>query len=240
MIAATMKQPEYLQRNGFIAEIVRTHRVKSATIKVEECAVSIVVPKKLSTERIEQLLSDKSRWIKEKLILQREANPVSHKQYVSGEAFTYLGRNYRLKVQQGNFQPVKLKQGRLVVTLPNGKDQPYMIRNALVRWYKRQGEIRLKEKIYRYADKMGVEFTSMGVKSFKSRWGSCSVKGRIDFNWAIIMAPHHIVDYVVVHELCHLVQHDHSSKFWKLVEREVPDYLGCKEWLKENDGEFVF
>ena len=68
---------------------------------------------------------------------------------------------------------------------------------------------------------------------------SCSAKGHIDFNWKIIMAPHHIVDYVVVHELCHLKQHDHSPEFWKLVERVIPDYANCKQWLKDNERLFV-
>ncbi|SMG63925.1 protein containing DUF45 [methanotrophic bacterial endosymbiont of Bathymodiolus sp.] len=120
----------FLQCNGFIAEIVRTSRVKSADIKIEECAVSVVVPRQLPIEHIEQLLKDKNRWIKEKLILQREALPVSSKEYISGEAFSYLGRNYRLKVNHGAFKPMKLLQGRLVATVPNTQEQAHMIRNA--------------------------------------------------------------------------------------------------------------
>ena len=139
-----MKQ-EYLQGNGFIAEVIRTNRVKSANIKVEECAVSVVVPRQLPTERIEKLLKDKNRWIKEKIILQREALPISSKEYVSGEAFTYLGRNYRLKVQHGSFRPMKLLQGRLVVTVPNSSEQPHIVRNALIRWYKTHAELRLQD-----------------------------------------------------------------------------------------------
>jgi len=229
-----MKQ-EYLQGNGFIAEVIRTSRVKSADIKVEDCAVSVVVPRQLPIERIEQLLKDKNRWIKEKLILQREALPVSNKEYISGEAFSYLGRNYRLKVQHGSFEPMKLLQGRLVATVPNNSEQAHIIRNALIRWYKTHAELRLQDKVNRYAKMVGVETSVVGIKTFKSRWGSCSSKGHIDFNWKIITAPHHIVDYVVVHELCHLKQHDHSPKFWKLVERVIPDYAECKEWLKVNE-----
>jgi predicted metal-dependent hydrolase len=227
---------EYVQSNGFIAEVIRTNRVKSADIKVEDCAVSVVVPSQLPVERIERLLKDKNKWIKEKLILQREAQPVSSKDYVSGEAFSYLGRNYRLKVNQGKFQPVKLKQGRLVVTVPD--KQAHMIRNALIRWYKHHAQVRLQDKVNRYAKIVGIDTQSIGVKSFKSRWGSCLANGHIDFNWKIIMAPHHIVDYVVVHELCHLKQHDHSPKFWKLVEQVVPDYADCKQWLKDNERLF--
>jgi len=111
-----------------------------------------------------------------------------------------------------------------------------MVRNALVRWYKRHAQIKLQEKAYRYTKVVGVDAGRIGIKTFKSRWGSCSAKGRIDFNWKIVMAPNRIVDYVVVHELCHLKQHDHSPKFWKEVERVIPDYAECKEWLKVNAG----
>jgi predicted metal-dependent hydrolase len=77
------------------------------------------------------------------------------------------------------------------------------------------------------------------VKDFQSRWGSCTPRGRVDFNWKIIMAPNRVVDYVVVHELCHLKQHDHSPQFWKLVESIMPDYLESKEWLRVNGASLM-
>lgn len=229
-----MTNPEYIEGNGFIAEVIRTNRSKSADVRVEDGAVSIVVPKGLDCDRISQILDDKRQWIKNKIYLHRDAMPVSSKEYVSGESFAYLGRNYRLKVNRGHFKPVKLVQGRLVVSVPNGTEQPHMIRNALVRWYKYHAEQKLQEKAKRYAAIIGVEPVSVGIKTFKSRWGSCSAKGKIDFNWKIIMAPNRMVDYLVVHELCHLMHHDHSPRFWKEVERVVPDYQECREWLKVN------
>lgn len=231
-----MRNPEYIESKGFIAEVIRTARVKSADIRVEDGAVSVVVPKDLDGERISQILSDKRQWINNKIDLHRDVAPVRASDYVSGEGFAYLGRNYRLKVEAGHFAPVKLVQGRLVVTVPNGEDQPHMVRNALVRWYKHHAKIKLNEKVNRYAAIVGVEPNGIGIKTFKSRWGSCSAKGKIDFNWKIIMAPNRVVDYVVVHELCHLIQHDHSPQFWKLVERVMPDFVECKEWLKLNAG----
>lgn len=225
---------EYIEGNGYVAEVVRTQRVKSADLRVEDGMVSIVVPEKLESEKIQTLLKDKQSWIREKLILQREAMPVSAKSYVSGEAFSYLGRNYRLKVQKGRFAPVKLIQGHLIATLPSGSEEPHMVCNALVRWYKSHAEQKLQEKAKRYAKIIGVEPKSVGIQTFKSRWGSCTAKGDVVFNWKIIMAPNRICDYVVVHELCHLIHHDHSPKFWKEVARVIPDYDERKEWLKQN------
>ncbi len=229
-----MKRPEFIDGNGFIAEVIRTSRRKSADIRVEEGAVSVVVPADVSLERIGELLAAKRRWIKEKIALHQEMTPPSSKRYVSGESFSYLGRNYRLKVEKGLFAPVKLVQGRLLVSVPQGAEQPHMIRNALIRWYKRQAETKLKDKVARWAPQVGVTVPNVSIKTFKSRWGSCTAKGELQFNWQIMLAPNRMVDYVVVHELCHLIRHDHSPQFWGEVGRVLPDYEECREWLKRH------
>lgn len=228
-----MASSEYISGNGYVAEVIRTTRIKSARLQVEDGVVSISVPKALEVERIEQLLKDKNRWIKEKLYLHQQQQPAPKREMLSGEAFPYLGRNYRLKITTGKLQPVKLLHGRLQVVVPKAMRHEHIIRDMLTHWYRLQAEIRFKEKVKRYASVVGVEPTDVSVKTFKSRWGSCNVKGEIQFHWKVIMAPNRIVDYVVVHELCHLKHHDHSPAFWKSVERIVPDYLECKAWLKE-------
>lgn len=228
-----MASSEYISGNGFVAEVIRTARIKSARLQVEDGVVSIAVPKGLEVERIEQLLKDKHRWIKEKLYLHQQQQPAPKREMLSGEAFPYLGRNYRLKITTGKLQPVKLLHGRLQVVVPKAMRHEHIIRDMLTHWYRLQAEIRFKEKVKRYASVVGVEPTDVSVKTFKSRWGSCNVKGEIQFHWKVIMAPNRIVDYVVVHELCHLKHHDHSPAFWKSVERIVPDYAECRAWLKE-------
>jgi len=233
---ANMSQGEYIQGNGFIAEVIRTSRRKTASIKVDDRVVSVVVPEDLTEQRIAQLLKDKNRWIKNKIAAQQAVTPASEKEFVSGESFSYLGRNYRLKVKRGAFTPVKLIEGRLVATLPNGAEKPHMVRNALVRWYRTQAEPKLIEKTQRCADIVGVEPSAIGIKTYKARWGSCNAKGRIDYNWKLIMAPHRIVDYVVVHELCHLKHYNHSTDYWKQVERIMPEFRQCRDWLKSNGG----
>jgi predicted metal-dependent hydrolase len=225
---------EFVKGNGFFVEFIRTSRRKTASVKVDDGKVSVVVPEKLADSRIEELVNKKSRWIKEKLLIHRESRPIKPKEYISGECFTYIGRNYRLKVITGSTSSVKLVGGRLTATLPDGSKKPEKVCNALVAWYRYHAEKRLMQKVERYAKIVGVEPVSVGIKSFKSRWGSCSVKGGICFNWKIIIAPNRIVDYVVVHELCHMKQHNHAPAFWKCVERVIPDYLECKEWLKVN------
>jgi predicted metal-dependent hydrolase len=133
---------EFIQSDDFTVEVKRSNRTKSATITVEEGCVCVVVPRQLERERITKLLKDKNRWIKEKIALHREAQPKSTKQFVSGESFSYLGRNYRLKVQQGNYQPIKLSHGRFTITLRAGADNPDLIQDSLFSWYKQHAEIK--------------------------------------------------------------------------------------------------
>lgn len=234
-----MKKQELIEANGFKAQISRTARAKTASITVEKGLVTITVPKLLATERIEQILKDKRQWVMDKIALHDELTTSGDKEFISGEAMPYLGRHYRLKVHAGNFEPVKLVQGRLVVTVPMGSARPNLVREALVGWYKRHALLKLKEKVRRYAKVMNVSPKSVNIKTFKSRWGSCNPKGDLDFNWIIMMAPNRVVDYVVIHELSHLKQLDHSPLFWREVERVMPDYMEYKLWLKENAARLV-
>jgi predicted metal-dependent hydrolase len=230
---------EQVEVNGLYVDVVRTSRTKTASIKIEDGLVSIVVPQRLSIERIQQLVEDKYHWIVQKIALHDASKPASDREFVSGEAYAYLGRNYRLKVVAGAYIPVKLSQGRLVATLPDGANRSNLVRDAVIRWYKLNALRKIKEKVRRYSKVMGLAPKSIGIKTFKSRWGSCSPTGELDFNWVIVMAPNRVVDYVVIHELCHLKQLDHSPKFWKEVERVMPDYAEHKEWLKVNSGRLV-
>lgn len=226
--------PEFIAGQSYVVEVKRSSRTKTASLKVEEGAVIIVVPKGLSSARIESIVNDKHDWIIDKIARQQLATPASSKRYLSGEAFPYLGRNYRLKVLTGDYQALKLINGRLQLTLRESAIQDYFTRGALIRWYKRNAKVKFAEKVARYSKVVGVSARSIAIKTFKSRWGSCSAEGDIDFNWVVVMAPNRIVDYIVVHELCHLLHHDHSRKFWAEVERVMPDYSECKAWLKVN------
>jgi predicted metal-dependent hydrolase len=234
-----MKTAEFIQGKGYVVAVSRTSRTKTASLTVEQGDVMLVVPKELTSDRIEKIIQGRHTWIIKKIASHLEATPATKKQYVSGEAFPYLGRNYRLKVIKGEYQAAKLINGRLQIGLAESAIQEHFARGALVHWYKRNAQRKLREKAERYAKIVGVTLASIHIKSFKTRWGSCTPKGDLDFNWVIVMAPNRIVDYVVVHELCHLIHMDHSFKFWLEVERVMPDYKECREWLKVNGHTLV-
>lgn len=218
-------------------EVIRTNRRKTASIEVNAGQVRVIVPRQLSQKKIEELLLKKAKWIREKLRIQSLITPVKPKEFVSGESFSYLGKNYRLKLLRGDSGGVKLLGGCLVLAVPDSLSdggRESFIKKELTQWYRIHAGQRLTDKSKRLSKILGVSPNSIELKDYKSRWGGCSANGIIKFNWRIIMAPHKIVDYVVVHELCHMTHHDHSSRFWKSVEAVIPDYREHREWLKFN------
>ena len=221
----------------FPIEIIRTERSKSASIEIENDTVKVTVPQNLSDLRIEELIKNRTVWIRQKLKIQTETVRPKDKEYVNGESFTYLGRNYRLKCVSEGAGEVKLKNGYLTVTLPNGASAgaaERSVQQSLKNWYQTRALEKLKEKTKRYAAILGVNPQSVDVKEYKARWGSCSSSGDVSYNWRIIIAPHHIVDYIVVHELCHLLEHNHGAKYWKHVQTVIPNYKECRHWLKTH------
>ena len=220
----------------FQVEVVRTDRKRSASIRLLGDLVKVSVPMALSDSRIRDLVTKRTPWIKNKLQEQSDRPTILPKEYVSGETVTYLGKNYRLKVLIGDQPSIKLRRGYVEATVTKADIDPKnTIRSLLQDWYRFHAEKRLGEKTMRLAKVVGVNPSSVTVKDYKSRWGSCSTKGDISYNWRIILAPRSIVDYVVVHALCHMLEHNHSSKYWKHVERHVPKWRECREWLKHNE-----
>ena len=131
---------------------------------------------------------------------------------------------------------MELKNGRLNVRILGGNSDSNdeKLKSLLTDWYAEKAERKLKERILRFADRIGVTFSGIRIKSLKQRWGSCTKNGGVVFNWRIIIAPIAIVDYVVAHELCHRRFQDHSKEFWALMQRVMPDYRVKKEWLRVN------
>ncbi len=191
----------------------------------------------MSEERIRDLITKRTPWIESKLKEQSEKYILKPNKYINGEVFSYLGKDYRLKVITGDRVSIKMKNGYLVAIILDtvAEQEQEQIKPLLEDWYQSHAEVLLKEKIKRFTKVIGVTPKSVSVKNYKSSWGSCSNRGEISFNWRIILAPHRIIDYVVIHELCHLLEHNHSSRYWKLLEQHVPDWRDCRDWLKNKD-----
>lgn len=223
---------------NFDYTVRKTDRKKTASISVKDSAVLVTVPRTLSNVKVDQIVAKKKKWITEKLNYYRQTQNLSKtKEYVSGEAFSYLGRNYRLKVVTGKLSGVQFKNGKLVVHIPKEYSKckrENKTKQLLEQWFQERALVKLQEKARRLALKVGVAPLSIHIKSYKGRWGGCNTKQELFFNWKIIIAPNQIVDYVIVHELVHLIHHDHSKAYWKRLKTVFPEYEECKDWLKVN------
>lgn len=223
-------------------DIVKTDRKSIGIIVEPEKGVIVRSPKKLSEEKIKEVIQKKSSWILEKLDKVNEVKPKpSPREFLSGEKLPYLGRRYRLKVnQKENIKKVKVKlyRGKFYIyypaTITNESERREAIKEELIKWYRKHADIKLKERVNKYKKQIGEEPNLVRVKKQKKRWGSCSSKGNLNFNLKIIMAPMSIVDYIVIHELAHLKYSNHSKEFWGLVETIIPDYEERQEWLRIN------
>ena len=136
-------------------------------------------------------------------------------------------------VTSGQFA-IEVVENTFFLSAPATLHTPEFIKRALYRWYQTQATEYLSERLKTLSKKLGLFPKKVQFRHNKTRWGSCSSKGNISLNWLIIMAPVHAIDYILIHELCHLKEMNHSPRFWQLVAMYMPDYRLQKRWFKEN------
>lgn len=220
--------------------IERSNRRKTVTIAIDPAdGVILKAPIDVSEQQLEGVVAAKGPWILKRLLEYRELGPAPPpREYVSGESQVYLGRQYRLKVvRSSGVEKLRavLHGTFLTVEISDGEEhnrREDAVRGALVKWYRRQAGRRLPERVALYAARVGLECPPVLIRNQEKRWGSCSSKGEVRFNWRIVMAPMSLVDYVVAHEVCHLVVRNHSSAFWKLFGTVLPDYEARRARLR--------
>ena len=221
---------------NFNLKIIRAKRKKTATIEVLPGEiVRVLAPEELTKAQIRALLKSRSSWITEKLRMIKDIPVPRKREFVNGESFPFLGKDYRLKILDNLLGEVFFESGRICVPTPKGLDDSernFVIHQRLVEWYKKQANIKLKERTSIFSKKLVVKPNSISIKEYKARWGSCTPKGDLIFNWRLVMAPVSVLDYVVVHELCHLDEPNHGEGFWKLVASVKPDYKEDQKWLR--------
>ena len=223
-----------IQGDGFIVTVKKSSRRKTTALKIKDRDVSIHIPARLPLKFAKEFVLQKTAWIQKNLIAQTLKQP-QQKQFINGEEFLFLGDKYILQLIQTDSSPAIIKtpldiefHGRLNRLSVSG------IRTALIHWYKQQAEDYLKSRTAEIAGKINFGPQSITVKTYKSRWGSCGIKGDIQYNWKLLLAPPNIIDYVIIHELCHLKHHNHSAKFWNLVNLYCPTFKTARLWLKNN------
>ena len=157
----------------------------------------------------------------------------------SKDLLPYLGENHMLMVLREDRTRGKVKEvmGKILMWIPYDADYEQR-RILLEKWYRRQAEQLLSEKAAFYAERLGVSFADIRIKDQRSRWGSCSSVGNLNYNWKLVLMPPGVLDYVVVHELAHRREMNHSAAFWKVVATWMPDYKKYRKWLRDNGNQF--
>jgi predicted metal-dependent hydrolase len=209
-------------------KIIRSRR-KTYEIRVLSSGeIEVRVPLRTTNTQVSQLLQDKEAWIKAKQDEVRQQRREAHL-FMPGETFLYLGREYSLVLSER--AKVPLEYDNIFVL---SKDYQKNARQLFEQWYRKRAKAVLQERVNVLAQRNSLSPAKVRISSARTRWGSCSGSGSLSFTWRLVMAPIEVVDYVVIHELAHLIERNHSSKFWEQVERMMPDYRTHREWLKKN------
>lgn len=210
---------------------------KTMSISVEPPSnIIVVAPVDTSEEEIKEAVKSKGAWIVQKLFEFRniESKRVN-REFVDGESFMYLGRNYSLQIHVDetlqNNSSVKLFRGKFHVYVKEKNDE--LIKNAIEAWYRIKTEEQVKKRIKYYQKFFSKKPTDIKVKEQKKRWASCTSNNELLFNWRCVMAKSTALDYIVVHEMCHMYYMNHSQEFWDLITSVMADYEVRKEWLRD-------
>ena len=213
--------------------LVRSRR-KTASIYIErDGKVSVLVPEKLTARQVDDILESKRKWIYQSLAEWQDLNANRiQRDYVNGEGFLYLGRTYRLKLVSDLPEPLMLKDGYFCLRATKGTAPDADA--AFREFYRVKGATRIPPRVAYFQAKMGVKSKSIKIMELKHRWASCTTNGNLNFHWKCMMAPLTIIDYIVVHELAHLIHANHSTAFWNEVDKVMPDFQDRKNWLRDH------
>jgi len=199
----------------------------------------VVIPRRYKIEWVRDLVREKGAWVLRKLAGAGESGPgLVGKGLESGSVVPYLGRGRELVVRNGGGRgtAVKLEHTRLVVSLGTSSRG---LNVALERWFRTQAEGLIAAKAAAVSAGLGLAYRRLTIRGQRTRWGSCSRLGNLSFNWKLMLAPEPVIDYVVVHEIAHLKEMNHSKRFWKLVADNCPQWREHRTWLKKHESELA-
>lgn len=202
----------------------RSQQRRSIVLTVNEHGLTVNAPWRSSQRRIVGVILESAEWVLKKLAVW-SAYPARKQSWIEGDRIRFLGRELQLSlVKDSVASTTTLEEGdrlKIALAAPHGKTA---VQAAVVQWYRRHAKANFSERIAVYAPRLDVAVPRLFLSAARTRWGSCNVKGDIRLNWRLIQASQSTVDYVVVHELAHLHEMNHSRRFWKIVAGVCPYY----------------
>lgn len=226
--APAVKLHTVMEQN-VISQVIRTRRRSLALQIAPDASLIVRAPLRASEASIRDLVNRKMRWIlkHQRLVREHSRPPVK---YAEGEKFLYLGEWRTLRVVAGANAPLVLNEKEFRLS---GECLP-RARQLLEAWYREKALEIISERVKPFVEMSGLNYGRLSITGAKRRWGSCSLKGNLNFSWRLIMGPPAVVDYVIAHELAHLEEHNHSSSFWRKVAALYPDCRPARKWLRKN------
>ena len=219
-------------------ELMRTARKNILIKALPEGKTRVYAPSYMNLREVDRFVAANAaeiaeihRRLEEALRENRVSHPVS-----GGSRICIEGRGYSLRLKQAARTKLEIAGDECVLSLKDPESEEN-VRAALKQTLSKRALVRIREELIAYAPKIGVTFGRIAIRDQRSRWGSCSAKHNLNFNWKLIMAPEEALRYVVIHELCHLIEFNHSARFWSLVSAQMPEYDLWKKWLKNHGSE---
>lgn len=219
----------------------RSKRRRTVEIQVRPEGVRVLAPERLARHRIDQFVTQKSEWIRQRQqeLQQRlqALEPYTGRILQDGAKLQWLGQPCRLTVLPRGPQTLIDRCGdeiRVVLSRRTRKTEADALQQQLERWYRDQADLLIRSRVRYWADRTGLQPARVIVRSYRRKWGCCNSRREVSFNWLLIMAPLWVIDYVIVHELCHLQEMNHSSRFWGLVDQHYPEFRQSKQWLDQH------
>jgi predicted metal-dependent hydrolase len=213
--------------------IQRSAKRRKLTITVErDRRVVVHAPREMSDEKIRHVVESKRQWIYEKIGHSQKYQDLPHppgKELVSGESALYLGRQYRIEVVKTGLPEVRFAQ-RFMIPATHADNRV----EALREWYVERAKEKLIPRVKVHARGLGVDVGGIKIVDNHYRWGSCTLNDNINLNWRLVKAPMFVIDYVITHELAHLIEANHTLSFWNIVRVQAPAMDKARAWLKEH------
>lgn len=210
--------------------VIRSHRRTMSLEITKEGMVVIRAPFLFPERKIAKFVKDKEDWIKKKQeIIKKRVASKPARRFIPGEEYLYLGKKYNLMLVTRKKPPLVLAE-----FFELSASQKHRAEGIFMRWYVQKAKEVIIPLVNLFAENNTLVYKKIRFSSAKTRWGSCTNRGNLSFSWRLMMAPKEVIIYVVVHELAHLIHHNHSKVFWKFVEKMDPSYRKQKQWLREN------
>ena len=188
-------------------------------------------PERASIENIQKLVNKNISWIlKNQKEAKRKCSEIKHKEFINGEEFLYMGDICRLLIVEDTDIPLTHNNGNFYLA----KEYTGKARELFAKWYKEQALRIISERVVRYSSIAGLKYNKIKITNARKRWGSCGTNDNLYFSRYLIMAPLSVIDYVVVHELAHIKEKNHSKRFWNEIKALFPEYKKHKKLLREN------